>query len=97
MDVASLNGCDLFTAKPRQDDPIDHGAVVLDASRPLFRNGMLLQVVGRKVPHCRCFANSAIVCDRIVTLQCIGENDAGTLLSFMEREQWPMLTNGFPP
>ena len=97
MDVAGLNGGDLFAAKPRQDDPIDHGAVVVDASLPFFWNGMLSQIVGRKVQHGRCFSDSAIVRDRIVTLQCIGENDAGTFLSFVEREQWPMLAYGFSP
>ena len=97
MNVAGVNGCNLLAAKPRQDDPIDHRAVVLNASRPLLWNGMLLKVVRRKVPHCWRFTNSAIVRDRIVAFQCVGENDAGALLSLVEREQRPMLADGFPP
>src|SRR5258708_35457657 len=95
MNVAGLNGGDLLAAKPGEDDAIDHGAVVPDASWPLLWNSVLLKVIHREVPHCRRFANSVIVCDGIVALQGVGEKDSGALLGLVEREQWSMLADGF--
>ena len=39
----------------------------------------------------------AVIGDRIVALQGVGEKDSGALLGLVEREQWSMLADGFPP
>ena len=45
MNVTGLNRGDLLAAELGQNDPVNHGAIVFDASGPLLWNGVLLKVV----------------------------------------------------
>src|SRR5262245_28515125 len=97
VDVARLDINHFLAAETWQDDPVEHGSVILDASRALLRDRMLFEVVRCQLLHSRSGTDGSPIGDWIVPLEGIRQDDPCLLSSLVKGEQRPVLTDGLAP